>query len=401
MKILLLAPQPFYQERGTPIAIKLLLEVLSGRGDRVDVIALHEGDDIALPGVTLHRTPALPFLNNIRPGFSPKKLLCDALLLPKALRMAARGGYDYVHAVEEAAFIALLIKLLFGIPYVYDMDSSLSGQLTDKIGAFKPLLPLLRAVEGVMMRRAEAVVPVCDALRDEAAKAGAKRIAVLYDVPIPAEVCAVPVENVRVRCGITGVMAMYVGNLEPYQGIDLLLESVWLAASQRPAFDLVVIGGKPADIAHYGEIARDLGIASRVHFLGAKPVALLSAYLAQADILVSPRIKGNNTPMKLYSYLQSGKPIVATNLGTHTQVLDSASALLTDPLPRAYADGLLRLADNAALRAQIGAAGRRLIDSKYNYDAFYATLTGLLDSLETPAPRTSAQAAETAERGAA
>lgn len=73
-----------------------------------------------------------------------------------------------------------------------------------------------------------------------------------------------------------------------------------------------------------------------MHFLGAQPVALLSAvYLAQADILVSPRSKGSNTPMKLYSYLASGKPILATNLWTHTQVLTAASAVLTEPRPRA------------------------------------------------------------------
>ncbi len=382
MKILLLAPQPFYQERGTPIAIKLLLEILSKRGDRVDVITLHEGENITLRGVTLHRTPALPFLKNIRPGFSPKKLICDALMLPKAISMAARGKYDYVHAVEEAAFIAFLLKLLFGIPYLYDMDSSLSGQLTDKIGALKPFLPIFRALEGIMIRYADAVVPVCDSLRDDAAKSGAKKIAVLYDVPIPAEVCSVPVENVRARFGLRGVMAMYVGNLEPYQGIDLLLESFWLAAQERNPLDLVIIGGKSADIQKYIGKARDLDIESRVHFLGAKPVALLSAYLAQADILVSPRIKGSNTPMKLYSYLESSKAILATNLWTHTQVLDAESALLTDALPRAYADGLLRLANDPALRSRIGVAGRQLIDTKYNYDAFYRTFTGLLADME-------------------
>ncbi|MBE2269148.1 MAG: glycosyltransferase family 4 protein [Anaerolinea sp.] len=382
MKILLLAPQPFYQERGTPIAIKLLLEVLSGRGDQVDVLTLHEGEDLTLPGVTIHRTPALPFLKNIRPGFSPKKLICDTLMLPQAIRMAARGRYDYVHAVEEAAFIAVILKLLFGIPFLYDMDSSLSGQLTDKIGAFKPLLPALRGVERWMMRRAAVVVPVCDSLRDEAARSGARKIAVLYDVPLPPEVCAIPAENVRAKLGLSGVMALYIGNLELYQGIDLLLESFWLAAEQRPGLDLVIIGGKPADIDKYTGKARELGIEERVHFLGAKPVALLSAYLEQADILVSPRIKGSNTPMKLYSYLQSGKPVLATNLSTHTQVLDPASALLTDPHPRAFAEGLIRLAGEPGLRTALGAAGRRLIDTKYNYDAFCRTFASVLADLE-------------------
>ena len=49
------------------------------------------------------------------------------------------------------------------------------------------------------------------------------------------------------------------------------------------------------------------------------------------DILVSPRIRGTNTPLKIYSYLRSGKPIVATDLLTHTQVLSPDVARLVAP----------------------------------------------------------------------
>lgn len=378
MKILLLAPQPFYQERGTPIAIKLLLDIFAQRGDQVDVITFHEGEPVALRGVTIHRTPALPGLHGIRPGFSLKKLICDALLLPQAIFMAARGNYDYVHAVEEAAFIALLLKVLFRLPYVYDMDSSLSDQLTGKIGAFKPLLPLFRWLECRVIRHASAVVPVCDALRDDAERAGAKKITVLYDVPLPAAAESGRVEDLRARFAINGLLALYVGNLEAYQGIDLLLASMKLVAG----LDLVIIGGKPQDIAKYQHLSRELGIAERAHFLGAQPVARLAAYLAQADILVSPRVQGSNTPMKLYSYLASGKPIVATNLWTHAQVLSSNTALLVEPTPRAFGNGLLRLALRPELRAQLGAAGKRLIETKYNYDTFYRAFTDLLSEIE-------------------
>ena len=65
MRILLLAPHPFYQERGTPIAVNLLLQALSGLGYQVDVLTYPEGSEVSYPGVTLHRIrrpwrPAMP-----------------------------------------------------------------------------------------------------------------------------------------------------------------------------------------------------------------------------------------------------------------------------------------------------------------------------------------------------
>ena len=66
----MLAPHPFYQERGTPIAVDLLLTALSKRNAQIDVITFHEGQDRFYPHVTLHRIPRLPFIKGVRPGFS-------------------------------------------------------------------------------------------------------------------------------------------------------------------------------------------------------------------------------------------------------------------------------------------------------------------------------------------
>lgn len=65
MKILLLTPPPFYQDRGTPIAVDLVLKVLSERGDSIDVLTFHEIRDAAYPQVSIYRIPAWPFFRNI------------------------------------------------------------------------------------------------------------------------------------------------------------------------------------------------------------------------------------------------------------------------------------------------------------------------------------------------
>ncbi len=114
LRILLLAPQPFYQDRGTPIAVRHLLETLVAAGFEVDLLTYHEGADIVIPNCTIRRIPSLPGLTGIRPGFSAKKLLCDIMMLTMAVRLTTRLRPDLVHAVEESAFMALVLRRLSG-----------------------------------------------------------------------------------------------------------------------------------------------------------------------------------------------------------------------------------------------------------------------------------------------
>jgi EAL domain-containing protein (putative c-di-GMP-specific phosphodiesterase class I)/glycosyltransferase involved in cell wall biosynthesis len=377
MNILFLAPQPFYGERGTPIAVDLALKVLSERGDPIDVLAYHLGEEVSYPNTRIHRTLNLPFIKNIPPGFSWKKLVCDFFMLLKVLDMVRRKRYHLVHAVEESVFLAMLLKAFFKIPYIYDMDSSMAQQLVEKSGWLAPLTPLLSFFEGRAVKGAKAVVPVCEALSLDIEKHKPEKMVILWDVSLLENDPILAEENLRERLRSEDLLVLYVGNLETYQGIDLLLESFTLALKQAANLQLVVIGGKEADIQKYREHARRLEIDSKVHFLGPKPVARLAAYLAQADILVSPRIKGKNTPMKIYSYLGSGKPVLATDLPTHTQVLNSQVAVLAGAVPEAYAAGLVRLAEDAVRRARIGQAGKRLIEERHTFQVFRQRLNVL------------------------
>ena len=132
MNILFLAPHPFYQDRGSPIAVNLMLRVLSDRGDHVDVVTYHEGNSVNLRNIKIHRISNIPFVRNIQPGPSFKKVVCDIVMLFKVLRLAGSKRYDLVHSVEESVFMALILKVFFGPPYLFDMDSCLSEQLIDK-----------------------------------------------------------------------------------------------------------------------------------------------------------------------------------------------------------------------------------------------------------------------------
>jgi hypothetical protein len=184
MNILLIAPEPFYEDRGTPIAVALILRGLSERGDQVDVITYHQGTEINYEHIAVHRICNLPFICNIRPGFSWKKLVCDIFLFIKALRLISEKRFDLIHAVEEAVFMALILKWFYRIPYVYDMDSSMSQQLVEKYSFLTPFRFFFKYLEKLAVKNAMVVMPVCDALAIMIAEHMPKKVAVVPDVSL-------------------------------------------------------------------------------------------------------------------------------------------------------------------------------------------------------------------------
>lgn len=397
MKVLIAAPQPFYEERGTPIAVKLLAESLCELGHDVDLLVYHAGADVARPGLRLIRAARPWGVRHVPIGPSWQKLPCDAMLIVKMIELLRRNRYDVVHAVEEAVFPAAVLVALGNLlarprdgdgggerreraKLVYDMDSSLSDQLIEKWARLKALRRVFRAVERFAVRRAAVVLAVCD---DLAAKvrpwSDAERVYVLPDVPLAADALDEHVEALRSETIMAAdpdeepVLALYVGNLERYQGIDMLLDAIACLPPKLPLYT-AVIGGDMARVKRYRTLANELGIAGRVRFFGARPVRNLNAYLAQADILLSPRILGENTPMKIYSYMQSGKAIAATNIRSHTQALDGETALLTAADPPAFAAGLERLAREPELRRRLGAAARAKAEREYSLPVYRRTL---------------------------
>jgi glycosyltransferase involved in cell wall biosynthesis len=392
LRILVLAPHPFFQPRGTPLALRRVLEFLSSRGHQLDVLTFHEGEDVDIPNCRIHRTARPLGIRNIRPGFSLKKVVCDLFMFVQCLRMVRRNHYDLIHAVEESAFIAAAMQRIAGIPYVYDMDSSLAEQLVDTYPRLQFAFSTLRRCEAVAVRHSLGVLTVCAALEDVAlGHAPDKPIGRVEDTTLlgPEQAHsgngqgADPLLPASVDSQTP--VAMYVGNLEHYQGIGLLLEGFRHALVRVPDANLVIVGGMKDDIAHYRRRAEQLGIASRVHFLGPQPISSLDGLFKRADVLVSPRLKGLNTPMKIYSYLDSGTAVLATRLRTHTQVLDDRTAYLVSPDPEALGDGLADLLSNPSLREQLARQAKAYVQQEFTPEAAHRKLGTFYSMMESKA----------------
>jgi glycosyltransferase involved in cell wall biosynthesis len=369
MRILFLAPQPFFEVRGTPLAVAALTRTLGELGHDVDLLTFPQGEAWSAPRVAHLRSARLTN-GRIRPGFSVGKALQDVPFTWMARRLARSGAYDVVHAVEESAMM-IAPALPPGVKFVVDMDSDLGEQLAHSKSLFgRALGPIARPMHDRALRRADLAL-VINARLEEAAKAARPGLPV-YRLEAPPLVATLTDTDraaalkLRAELGLDDApVALYTGNFEPYQGVELMARAA--ALSEHAAF--VFVGGEAEDIA---ALKARLGPASlsRCHFVGKHPPEALPRWMALADVLVSPRTLGGNTPFKIYTYLASGKPIVATGLDTHTQVLSEETAFLVQPTAIDLAAGIDSALSDAAEQQRRAANGRALLDREYSVERY-------------------------------
>jgi len=382
MNILLIAPHPFYQERGTPIAVKLLIETLTEFGHKVDLITFNEGEDITVSGLRIFRIPNLSIMQNVPIGFSPKKIIGDIFITFKMFGLLFKNKYDVIHAVEESIFPAAFFNIFFKKKLVYDMDSSMADQLIEKWEGLGKISGLLDGFEKWAAKNSTVVIPVCKYLAEKINKfAPNTKTQILEDIAFDPDYSKNKKEDIRKLFPPNNVIAMYIGNLEHYQGIDLMLEGVQKVNSNTN-YSIAVIGGNDNSIVHYKNKTDKLGISDKVTFLGRRTLDQLPFLLEQADVLISPRTKGENTPMKVYSYLASGVPVLATYIGSHTQAMTRNDAKLFNPTPEGFAKSFEELLNSKDERKQIGEAGKKLAEENYSLRSYKRKLESIYKWLE-------------------
>jgi hypothetical protein len=165
MKILMIAPEPFFTPRGTPFSIRGRLKALSSLGHSVDLITYHSGEDISLPGLRIFRTAQIPWVRRIAIGPSSTKILLDVLLFSLAVMRLMRNKYDVIHTHEEAGVMGVVLARWAKAQHLYDMHSSLPQQLAN-FGAYnyRPIVKFFEVLERFVIRRADAVITICPEL---------------------------------------------------------------------------------------------------------------------------------------------------------------------------------------------------------------------------------------------
>ncbi len=380
MNILMLAPEPFFEPRGTPISVYFRVLALSELGHRITLVTYPTGQHVAIKNLTIVRLPNLLGIRDVKIGPSLTKLPLDALLLLQAALELAGRHYDLVFSHEEAALLGVWLARVWGKPHVYDMHSSLPQQLENFEFTRSPaLISLFKRMERYILEKSQAVIVICRDLMATVTSLGYadKAVQVENFLDFPAEECP-PDEVIRKKQEYAPAgekVVLYAGNFEPYQGIPLLLRS---AQKVREKAVFLLVGGTGRPLYEMKELAGSLGIHDRVTFVDKVPPSQVPLFIRLADVLVSPRISGTNTPLKIYSFLKSGKPLVATRLWTHTQLLSEKLAVLADPEPDslARAIGFALTSEEAQARAQMS---KEWAEAEFSAGRYFERIAQVLD----------------------
>jgi len=332
------------------------------------------GEDVPVLGLRYLRAH-VPGIKTVAVGPSWRKVPLDLAVFTKAswALILHRRRYQVLHTHEEAGILGLLARAL-RVPHVYDMGNELAVVARNYgLGDPHPLTMLAGWAERRMVRSADVVIAHFPAIRSSVLTwAPSVPVEVVFNVPLGPGPDPQLASSFRSQWSPEGrPVVLYTGTLEPYQGVEELVDAMADPAVREAKPRLVVVGGTQKQVEALRSRATARGLSGSVTFTGTIPQDQVSSALDAADILVSPRSSGTNTPLKLFAYLKSGRPILATRITSHTQVVDERAALLVDPGAKKLAYGLAQLLGDEALRQRLS-ANAVVLAGLYSPDAFVA-----------------------------
>jgi len=372
----MIAPQPWFQPRGTPFSVLHRIKALSLLGHKIDLCTYHIGQDIAIPNLSIHRSVSLPFIKNVKIGPSKTKIILDIFLIFLTLKLLLKNKYDIIHTHEEAAFWGVPLAKLFHTAHLYDMHSSLPQQLHNfKFTTSRIFIQLFEKLESWVINNSAAAITICPELQNYVEQHFPEKQSTLIENVADNSIVFPPCPNhkkeLQQKYNLKSPVVLYYGTFEPYQGIDLLIKSAVKVIEQlEGAVHFVLVGGQMSQVDYYSELAENQNVASFFTFTGFQPPEMIPSFVSLADVLVSPRLQGTNSPLKIYSYLRSGKPVVATRHVTHTQILDDSVAVLAHLSAEAFAEGIIEALTNQDKTAQLVKNAKQRADNVYSYESY-------------------------------
>ena len=337
-------------------------------------------------------------------------------LLPSGLalrRVVRQCDADLVHSNLWTLLSGTLGARLAGVPHIWHVREILPsmGGMRSALAAFT-------------LRSSQRVICISYAVADQfAARRGAERVRVVYDgLPIDGGQAASG-ERREDRATIRGeersahaaqredaqaanpkpqvsslddVVVGLVGRLHPQKGqADLLHAYALLDPGLRARCRLVLAGGpSPGHERHaraLADLARQLGIAERVTFLGF--VEHARALIESFDILALPATKPEGLGGVLLEAMAARVPVIATIAGGTAEVVeDGTTGLLVAPRdPYALSRALAQLLADPSLRGRMGAAGRRAVEQRFSAARMAAEMMSIYDEILPPSAGVSAR----------
>lgn len=342
---------------------------LAKLGYSVDLLTLPIGERRTTEGVNVIRVANPLRIKQIPIGPSLYKIFFDFLILLKGLQLIRKNNYVIIHGIEEAGMIAALLSRLAGSKAIFEKHSDPSSY---KKGFLKNILLSGYAfVERMTVKWVDAVICTGSGLQKQVNNMGTSTRAFhIFDIP-SSLVDPLPENIAQTRQELQQqkdeILITFVGSFAVYQGVDLLLDAIPEVVKNSPQARFIIIGGTSEEIEKRKRTLQQQGVHKAVSFLGMIPPDSLPEYLAASDVLLSPRISGVNTPLKLLDYLKAGRSIVATNIESNRLILNENLAEFATPAPNSIATAITSLVENSEKREVMGTQGRKLYESTYNF----------------------------------
>lgn len=382
----MIAPNPFYVDRGFSVRVYNQAKGLAGAGHKVLVAAYGAGRDIDCAEIA--RAPGLPGYGEEALGAKLSRLYLDFFLFFTSLFAALRFRPDIIHGhLHEGGLIGLVVGRLLGVPALLDAQGGLASELRDR-GTVSSglLLKLARAMEGFIYRRSDFIIYSAPAVGGEITGAfgiNPGKTAQLGDAVDAAGFSAAPAFP-REKFGLRPEdrVAVYVGTLHKYYGTDCLLEAAAIVKGRLPGARFLVCGGPDAE--GYGSRARELGLDKTVVFTGRTRYEEMPRYLAAADAAVAPKLSGSEGNQKILAYMAFGLPVVCFDTPANRQMLGGLGRYAAAATPAALAEKLIEVlgdpGENRELKEQMRAHARE----NYSVEASAAKLLEIYGRLKRP-----------------
>ena len=363
----MIAPTPFFADRGCHVRIYEEARALQSLGCRVEVCTYHLGAD--RPGLPTHRTRPIPWYTKLEAGPSWHKLYIDLLLLGKVWAVARRFRPQVLHGhLHEGAAIGWLVGRLLGIPVVGDFQGSLSGEMQAHgfIGRGWPYR-LAAWIEGWIDRRPQVAVASCsDVAQELRARFGVKEVVLALD-GVDADAFRPDVEPVSLPGLPPGrPVVVYLGLLNPYQGVDHLLAAVPHVLARVPEAHFLVMGYP--NVEKYRRMAEALGVAGHVTLPGRIDYDQAARYLALGRVAVGPKLSETESNGKLYNYMACGLPTVAFDTPPSREILGDLGVYAPRGDAAALAEAIAGLLERPQEAQTLGRRLRQRVMARFSWE---------------------------------
>jgi glycosyltransferase involved in cell wall biosynthesis len=372
----MVAPTSFFSDYGGHIRILEETLVLQSLGQRVTIVTYFKGDD--MPGLTIHRTPPLPWHADYEVGSSRHKLAFDVYLALKSLLVNLKAKPDIIHGhMHEGALIGGVLARLSGVPLVFDFQGGLSGEMVDH-GFLNPdgrLFPWIHRLEERICHMPQATLT--SSLRAENLLAGEFSVprSSIHPLPDcvdlerfnPTKFSAETRQTLRRQLGIPDgrPVVAYLGLLADYQGTDHLIKA---AAQLKQSGEDVhfLIMGFPR-VQHYRSMAEALGVSDRIRFTGKVDYRSAPLYLSLGDIAISAKMSATEGSGKVLNYMAMGQAVVAYDTAVHREYLAEHGAYVPVGDIQGLADAICDLIHDPERRHCLGQNLRLRAAEKYSW----------------------------------